>query len=473
MAKTLKEVIINYLEKKEGAVATLKEIYSAISESEYESQGKTVDCSARTIIYRNKDTFKRIAKGIYMLQGEKSTSLLINGDSRSLEEIENDAIDCIITDHPWSDKKAHTSGNQKGFAEYETFTYTAEDFKNKARVLKDGAYLVEFLPVESATNWQYLSQIKQFAKEAGLEYYASCIWRKAPEGAINNGRTTKGVEQFLIFSKGKPRRLAPKGKPYMTKNMLSFEVDIPIKAKDKHHQAEKPLELYKYLIENLTEEQDVCLDQFGGACNMVKAATDLNRFAVVYELAKDFVHKAVERFNMTALYKPEEIAEEVPISKEETVTEILTIEVIPEDVTEFQKNFLVKLSKSSKKDLLNEEEWSVLSSTDSSEINKLFAKANSLGYLAYKKPEFDIDLQDYMKVQPLYDSINRKFEKMFDAFVRPYYENIRIENQCFAEYLIKYSGKTLADYLHFIKKNFPEVNSERTERILTANNLVA
>lgn len=473
MTKTLKEVIVDYLEKKEGAVATLKEIYKAVQESGYESNGKTVDCSARAIIYRHEDTFKRIGKGIYMLKGEKTTSLLINGDSRSLEEVENGAIDCIITDHPWSDKKAHTSGNQKGFAEYETFVYTQDDFKHKARVLKDGAFLVEFLPVESATNWQYLAQIKQFAREAGLEYYASCIWRKAPEGTINNGRTTKGVEQFLIFSKGKPRRLAPKGKPYMTKNMLSFEVDIPIKAKDKHHQAEKPLELYKYLIENLTEEEEVCLDQFGGACNMVKAATELNRFSIVYELSKEFVNKAVERFKMTSLYDVSE-RDMAMEEKIEEVTEVLSIEIIPEDVTEFQKNFLVTLSKSSKRGLLSDSEWEMVNETDSSsEINSVFQKANQLGYAEYKKPCFEITLMDYEKVQPLYKKINQKFEEMFDVFVRPYYENIRIENQCFAEYLVKHPGKTLKDYLSFVEKHFPEVNLKRTEKILTLNNLVA
>ena len=87
----------------------------------------------------------------------------------------------------------------------------------------------------------------------------------------------------------------------MTKGMLSYEINIPIKAKDKHHQAEKPLELYEYLIENLTEEKDVCLDQFGGACNMIKAAVNKNRFAIVYEYCHDFVLNAVKRFSAIPL----------------------------------------------------------------------------------------------------------------------------------------------------------------------------
>lgn len=303
---TLKEIIIGFMEKQQGCVATLKQIYDCIDRSDYRSASDTVHDSARAVIYRNEKTFKRINKGIYMLKGEKSCSLLINGDSRKMEEIESSSIDCIITDHPWEDKKAHKSGNQKHFADYCTFKYEQADFDAKARVLKDGAYLVEFLPVESATNMEYLYEIKLMAKKAGLQYYTHCIWRNAPEGAINTGKTTKGVQQLIIFSKGKPRKLSRPGvNAYQTREILNYEITMFLRAKEKHHQAEKPVELYEYLIEQLTDEEDICLDQFGGSCNMVQAAASKNRFAVVYELAEEFCRKAAYRFKMMPLYKPE------------------------------------------------------------------------------------------------------------------------------------------------------------------------
>ncbi len=305
---TLKEIIVSFMEGVKGGVATLKQIYSAIDKSDYVSESDTVHDSARAIIYRHPESFKRVCKGVYMLNGEKSSSLLIEGDSRGLEEIEDESIDCIITDHPWEDKKAHRSGNQKHFAEYETFRYTLDDFRAKARVLKNGAYLVEFLPIESSTNYEYLYEIKQMAKECGLQYYTHCIWRNAPEGAINTGKTTKGVQQLVIFSKGKPRKLSrPSVNAYQTREILNYEITMLLKNSEKNHQAEKPIELYEYLIENLTDEQDVCLDQFGGSCNMLKAAANLNRFAIVYELAHEFVAKAAKRFGLTPLYVPEEI----------------------------------------------------------------------------------------------------------------------------------------------------------------------
>ena len=36
---------------------------------------------------------------------------------------------------------------------------------------------------------------------------------------------------------------------------------------------------------------------------MLKAAVNLNRFAIVYELAKEFVDKAVNRFGLKTLYE--------------------------------------------------------------------------------------------------------------------------------------------------------------------------
>ena len=299
---TLKETILEFMLKQPDGIASLKQIYKAIDGSGYKSNSDTVHDSARAVIYRNTGDFKRVCKGVYMLNGEKTSALLINGDSRNLEEIEDNSIDCIITDHPWEDKKAHKSGNQKHFADYNTFKYELSDFKAKARVLKHGAYLVEFLPVESATNYEYLFEIKQMAKECGLNYYTHCIWRNAPEGSVNTGKTTKGVQQLVIFSKGKPKKLSRDGvNAYQTREILNYEIEILLKNKNKHHQAEKPIELYEYLIRNLTNEHDICLDQFGGACNMLKAATNLNRFAIVYELSKEFVAKAVDRFKLKSL----------------------------------------------------------------------------------------------------------------------------------------------------------------------------
>ena len=78
--------------------------------------------------------------------------------------IKDHSIDGIITDHPYALTKALSGGNRK-FATFELFRYENKDFEEKQRVLKKGAFLVEFLPEESEINYEYLYNIKQMAKE--------------------------------------------------------------------------------------------------------------------------------------------------------------------------------------------------------------------------------------------------------------------------------------------------------------------
>jgi len=287
---TIANAVASYLSALDGKAAPLRAIYENVC---CVSRSATPKNSVRAALYNNPDRFKSIERGVWMVVGEQSCSLIIEGDGRALDAVEDNAIDCIITDHPWA--SASNKGGNRDFADYETFRYNQEDFDAKARVLKDGAYLVEFLPVETEVNWRYLAEIKEMAYAAGFRLYASCLWRRA-HGGMNTGRTTKGVEQVVIFSKGKPRRLSTKGMPYMTRSMLDFEIDLPIARNGKAHKAEKPVALYEYLIENLTDEREVVLDQFGGSCNCAQASANLNRFGVAFETCRAYVESAVERF---------------------------------------------------------------------------------------------------------------------------------------------------------------------------------
>ena len=70
----------------------------------------------------------------------KENYKLIEGDGRVLSMLQEESIDCIITDHPWLDKLSNKGGN-RSFADYECFLYEQRDFNEKARVLKPGCFL--------------------------------------------------------------------------------------------------------------------------------------------------------------------------------------------------------------------------------------------------------------------------------------------------------------------------------------------
>ena len=288
-----------------------------------EVKGKKVNNeSIRARIYEgvDKGIFIKISRGVYKVQSQLNnkncTCLLINGDGRDLSMIKDNSIDGIITDHPYLLTKQLKGGN-RNFATYELFRYEQRDFQEKQRVLKKGAFLVEFLPEENETNYEYLYQIKQMAKDSGFTYYAKVPWKKG-EFVANTGRKSKNTEDVMIFSKGEPRSLKldakknlaiakennidTKGKSsyeirdelqrqglevyYMkgTNGMLPTTFDVqPRSKKEKVMEAEKPVELLEKIIKYVTQPYEVVLDQYAGSGNISIACLNTDRDCIAIE----------------------------------------------------------------------------------------------------------------------------------------------------------------------------------------------
>lgn len=291
---------------------------------------KVNDESIRARVYEGVDRgiFQKVSRGVYKVTKQigdhDNTCLLINGDGRDLSMIKDKSIDGIITDHPYDLQKALTGGNRK-FARYELFRYENNDFKEKQRVLKDGAFLVEFLPEESEVNYEYLYEIKKLAKENGLKYFAKVSWVKG-NFVSNTGRKSKNSEDVMIFSNGEPRTLKldakknlavakennldVKGKSsyeirdmlqennleihYMkgTAGMLPTAFDYqPKNVRDKIMEAEKPVELIEKIIEYISKPYETLLDQFAGSGNFVIACSNKDRNSIAIEKDTDMFNK--------------------------------------------------------------------------------------------------------------------------------------------------------------------------------------
>lgn len=267
---------------------TLKEAYNKMDKPK-----ETI----RARIYDNLGiNFERVAKGIYKTVNGNESCMIIEGDGRDVSFIEDNSIDCILTDHPWSDTKSNKGGN-RNFSTYDCFSYTLEDFKEKARVLKDGCFLVEILPAENENNFDYLYQIKKYAEQCGLLYYSKVTWKKG-DFVSNTGRKAKNTQDVMIFSKGKARALrldAKKTKStgtecYMsgTNKMLPTMFDIPpVSKNDRIHQSELPLSLVEQILQYVTLEGETVLDTFAGSGVVGEAALNLNRNCILIEILKD------------------------------------------------------------------------------------------------------------------------------------------------------------------------------------------
>lgn len=298
-----------HMEKQKGIQTTL---FDYFNDTEYftiqeandlvlEHQKRDVNASSiRARIYEGieKGLFERVGKGLYTVTrkddaGHENTCLLINGDGRDLSIFEDNSLDAIITDHPYQLNSSLKGGN-RNFADYDLFKYTEKDFFEKQRVLKPGCFLVEFLPEENGENYQYLYQVKEYARKAGLDYYAKVAWKKG-DFVANTGRKSKNTEDVCFFTKGKARNLRPDAKKnkanpetehYMSgaAGMLPtvFDVD-PLAKKDKIHQAEKPVKLLEQILKFVTQEGELVLDQFAGSGVLGEAALNTHRDSILIE----------------------------------------------------------------------------------------------------------------------------------------------------------------------------------------------
>lgn len=302
---------------------TLNDAYQAVTSTDKKH-------SIRARIYEgvDKGLFIKVSKGVYkMVDKENNSVLLVQGDGRDLSMLKDGSIDCIITDHPYSDSKSNKGGN-RAFAEYNTFNYTEKDFAEKFRVLKDGAFLVEFFAEENSNNFDYIYSCKKLAQKVGFEYYSTVNWKKG-NFVSNTGRKAKNHEQMVFFTKGDARSLKLDAKKNLaeaktqnidTKGLTSqdvanklteigatvhymkgtnkilptvFDIEKTPK-KEQIHQAEKPVELFEQLLEYITLPNELVLDQFTGSANIGKACLNKNRNALLIEADSETYKKAAE-----------------------------------------------------------------------------------------------------------------------------------------------------------------------------------
>lgn len=114
---TLAEKIFNCF--KENESFSLKEAYQQNADKPKET--------VRARIYEKIGIrFERISKGVYCtIDNKDEQCILIEGDGRDLSMLGDNSIDCILTDHPWLDKKSNKGGT-RAFAEYDCFRYKSQ-----------------------------------------------------------------------------------------------------------------------------------------------------------------------------------------------------------------------------------------------------------------------------------------------------------------------------------------------------------
>ena len=248
----------------------------------------------------------------------KTTHEIIIGDSRHMDEVNNETVHLVITSPPYWQLKDYGSKNQIGFNDsYQSYIDNLNKvWKECYRILHPGCRLCINIGDQFARAILYgrykvipiRTEIIKYCEPIGFDYMGAVIWQKVTTCQTTGGATVMGsypyprggilkidYEFILIFKKlGKSPRPS---KEVKEKSRLSNEEWNQYfnghwnfaGERQNGHIAMFPLELPRRLIKMFSFYGDTVLDPFLGSGTTSKAALELGRNSIGYEINKDFL----------------------------------------------------------------------------------------------------------------------------------------------------------------------------------------
>ena len=256
---------------------------------------------------------------------------IIQGDSRSMREVQNQSVHLIVTSPPSWQLKDYGTTDQIGFNDsYETYiNHLNLVWSECHRVLHDGCRLCINIGDQFARSVYYgrykvipiHSEIIRFCETIGFDFMGQIIWQKATTmnttggGAVmgsfpypRNGIVKLDAEYILLFKKpgNAPK---PSDEQKAQSAMTNEEWNTYFSghwcfngAKQSRHLAMFPEELPRRLIKMFSFPGETVLDPFMGSGTTATVAKALGRNAVGYEINPDFIPLIEERIGYDDLY---------------------------------------------------------------------------------------------------------------------------------------------------------------------------
>ena len=218
-------------------------------------------------------------------------SYLYNKDClEALTKMDANCFDCILIDAPYFDYKTGHRQDKEDKLSQSLVQQSPEDqirtVRECLRVLKDGKSFWYF------TNWQ---EAWWFQRDFHTFLRNEIIWDKG-NWTAGDLKGSFGNTYEVIF-------LGTKGKGWTYKGERLHDIwEIPRVGTKRSHSTEKPVALYKKIIELATEEGDLILDPYLGSGASVIASLELNRNIVGYEIDTEYyngIQRRIEEWKQT------------------------------------------------------------------------------------------------------------------------------------------------------------------------------
>lgn len=222
--------------------------------------------------------------------------LVLNNDAiKCLADLEDNSIDCIITDPPYPVIGGGSGGNDSSSSSARPTGILAKNdgkiFAHNNLEIKDWIYeCYRVLKSEThlyvMTNFLNLQNYMQEIQKAGFELHNLLIWEK--NNATPNRWYMKNCEYIIFARKGAAKAINNCG----TKTVMQFA-----NVRNRIHPTEKPVELLKTLIENSSKPGDIILDPFGGSFSTALASLMTGRKAISFEIDSELFEKGKARLD--------------------------------------------------------------------------------------------------------------------------------------------------------------------------------
>ncbi len=234
-------------------------------------------------------------------------SRLINSDcTEAMHQLPDDSVDCIITDPPYNlglfMHKRNTNlqkmrENQFAYAGWDNLEFDewrdnmAKWLKECNRVLKKKGTLVIFMAIIK------VGEVIKLAEEAGFYYKTTGIWHKTnPMPRNMKIQFVNSTECWIYFiNEGTSGTFHNEGK--VQHDFMESSVCPLSEKKEGKHPTQKPLSIMKYLIETLSNPDDVILDPFMGSGATCVAAAMTGRRYIGIELCEEYFNIASARIS--------------------------------------------------------------------------------------------------------------------------------------------------------------------------------
>jgi len=214
---------------------------------------------------------------------------ILNSDClEALTRMDDNIFDLVLCDPPYFDYKTGYRKDKEGKLSQSLVQQSQADqlrvIRECIRTLKqDRAFFI-------FTNWEQDWWMQQ---ALGGLLRNKIIWNKGNWSAGDlKGSFGNMYEVILLGVKGK----------WEYKGKRESDIwNIPRVGTKRIHSTEKPVELYRKIIENSTDEGDLILDPYGGSGASVIAALELNRNILVYEIDTEYYDGILNRIKGVGL----------------------------------------------------------------------------------------------------------------------------------------------------------------------------